>query len=535
MDYTPSVMPISTYIIVLLHNCIRFKKTVAFSHILSRIYLVVLCGFPQTISKGMEIIMKKYVSLFIVVVMLALALCSCSVNVESLNPYDYITLGDYEKFDLDDLVDSYVDARMALSEASTTFNLDWGYIIKFNLVTEIVGGDDKTTTYTRYEMLCSEGDKYQEFRMFEHSDNAYEMNFHSALMYDVTDADKQITNASLRNIKIGTAFDFTMTAPYVEDNPDLSGKKLRFTITPVEVIPPVYTDNDIINEINAFYAKYPQTLKFVEMGCIVTANIEGKIDGQSYDGGKIENITFTVGCSGYPEEFDEKIVGAATSAVRKFDITYPADWTDENLAGKTVSFSFKATDIYSLNSPVVNNTKYKSLYELKEALRFNYYVTYKLIELVYDRSTLNKNHSGLNKEYAAYFKNVADDMVNQFMEYSEYHGTKYNRDEAIIQMYGSKEAYNEYINSNAAESVKETFVCWALAEKLGIKYTEDDYKKDFAEFAEAYNTMHETEYSDSKIEQICNKNLLKMFFLEDLVCRELCKKVEGFERLSFID
>ena len=52
--------------------------------------------------------MKKIVSLLIVVALAAATLCGCgSVDVKSINPLDYITLGDYESFDLAQLTEMY--------------------------------------------------------------------------------------------------------------------------------------------------------------------------------------------------------------------------------------------------------------------------------------------------------------------------------------------------------------------------------------------------------------------------------------------
>ena len=73
----------------------------------------------------------------------------------------------------------------------------------------------------------------------------------------------------------------------------------------------------------------------------------------------------------------------------------------------------------------------------------------------------------------------------------------------------------------------ETFACYAVAEKYGVSYTSDDYAKDLAEMAADYNETNGTNYSASKIEKLYNKNILKLIFIETLVCEKIAANLDG--------
>ena len=478
--------------------------------------------------------MKKFIALFLVFATAAVILCGCgNFNVKSINPYDYVTVGDYKNFSIDDFKKAYEEEREAMASEMTSFNVDWGYTVVFNIVCEIIGGDDKTATYTKYEKYCHEGDDTMTINIYENTEDAYRSTFDSAFVYDVTEADGMSTSANLRTIKIGTAFDFTLTEPYSPENPEISGKKVRFTVTPVKVLPPVYDDNDILESLNSFYDKYPAEPNSASIGDIVSADIEGTIGGELRDGLKYDGRTFVLGCSEYPASFDEQLVGLIKGGRREFSVTFPADWPNADLAGETVDFSVKITEITSYNKPIKDNTKYASLYELKEALRLELFVEFEIMNVVYDRSELKSVPKGLYDEYLKHIKASTEDNIKEYMKSFTQSGTTVSRDDVIKTIWGSEEEYEKYIEYNATQTTMQTLVCYAVVDELGIEYTDAMYKEDLAEFVSAYNLNYQSDYSASKVESICNKNVLKLIFLEQKACEVLASKIDGFPVLDF--
>lgn len=478
--------------------------------------------------------MKKIIALFLVVATTALILCGCgNFNVKSIDPEDYVTVGDYENFSIDEFKAAYEAKREELAADMTSFNVDWGYTVVFNIVCEIIGGDDKTATYTKYAEYCHEGSDTMTINVYENTEDSYRANFDSAFVYNITDADNISTSSKLRSVKIGTAFDFTLTEPYNAEKPEISGKKVRFTVTPVKVLPPVYDDEYILDDLEAFYKKYSSEPNSVSMGDIVTANIEGTVGGELRDGLKYDGRTFVVGCSEYPAAFDEQLIGCSNGLRRTFSVEFPADWPNADLAGQTVDFAVRVTSITSFNKPIKENTEYASLYELKEALRLELFAEYEIMSKVYERSTLKDVPKGLYNEYYKYFKKTNEKDIKESIEIFSQSGTTVSRSDVIETVWGSEEKYEEYVEETAKKAVLETLVCYYVVDKLGIKYTDEMYKADLAEFADAYNSSYQTEYSDAKVEKECNKNMLLLIFMEQKASEVLVSRIDGLPVLDF--
>ena len=477
--------------------------------------------------------MKKFIALFLVVATAALVLCGCgSFNVKSINPKDYVTVGNYDKFTLDEFKEAYEAKREELAAETDTYNVDWGYTVKFNIVCEIIGGDEKTVTYTKYADYCHEGDDTMTINIYEDTENAYNANFDSAFVYNVTDADGDLASEKARNIKIGTAFDFTLTEPYNPEKPEISGKKVRFTVTPLKVLPPVYDDEYIIDTLNKFYEKHTAQPNSVSMGDIVLADIEGTVDGELREGLKYDGRTFVVGSSEYPIAFDEALVGCILGGRREFSVEFPTDWPNADLAGQTVDFSVRVSAITSYNKPVKDNTKYASLYELKEALRFELFIDYEIMNKIYDRSTLNSVPKALYNEYYKYFKKTNENEIKNSIAIYSQSGTKVSRKDVVETVWGSEAKYEEYLKSTAEDTVLQTLVCYAVVDELGIEFTDEMYKENLKLFAEEYNESNLTDYSESKIESICNKNILRLIFMEEKASDVRMAKIDGLPVLE---
>lgn len=489
---------------------------------------------PRNFERNGKLKMKKFIALFLVFATAAVIFCGCgNFNVKSIDPLDYVKVGDYTNFSLEDFKKAYENEREDMAEDMTTFNVDWGYTIVFNQVCEIIGGDDKTATYTRFPALCFEGDDTKTINIYEFTEDAYKSTFDSALVYNVTDADDIATSSKPRDIKIGTAFDFTLTLPYNPTDPVISGKKVRYTITPVKVLPPVYDDRQIVDSITDFFTKYPADQNTASIGNIVTADIEGTVNGELRDGLKYDGRTFVLGCSEYPAQFDEQLVGLVKGGRREFSVTFPTDWPNTDLAGETVDFSVKINDMANFSKAVRENSDYSSLYEFKEALRLELFVEFEIMNTVYERSELIKAPKGLYNEYYKYFKDVSEENISNGIKSFSQSGTAVSRDDIIKEVWGNEEGYAKYLDEIANQTVKQTLVCYAVCDALKIEYTDAMYKADLADFASEYNSRNQTSYSDSKVERICTKNMLLLIFMEQKACEELSKTLDGFPVIDF--
>ncbi|MBC5783044.1 trigger factor [Ramlibacter sp. USB13] len=99
----------------------------------------------------------------------------------------------------------------------------------------------------------------------------------------------------------------------------------------------------------------------VDAGDRVTVDFEGKIDGETFAGGKAEDFQFMVGEGQMLKEFDDSVRGMKAGESKTFPLAFPADYHGKDVAGKTADFMVTVKKIESANLPEVNEAFAKSL------------------------------------------------------------------------------------------------------------------------------------------------------------------------------
>jgi trigger factor len=64
----------------------------------------------------------------------------------------------------------------------------------------------------------------------------------------------------------------------------------------------------------------------------------GRIDGETFEGGSSDHAHVTVGSGEFIPGFEEQLVGMKKGETREITVTFPADYQQEQLAGKTAQF-----------------------------------------------------------------------------------------------------------------------------------------------------------------------------------------------------
>ena len=88
-----------------------------------------------------------------------------------------------------------------------------------------------------------------------------------------------------------------------------------------------------------------ETPKAVEDGDIAVIDFEGFIDGVAFEGGKAEKFNLKVGSNSFIPGFEEQVLGMNYGEEKTIIITFPKDYSSEDLAGKEASFTVKLNEI----------------------------------------------------------------------------------------------------------------------------------------------------------------------------------------------
>jgi len=187
-----------------------------------------------------------------------------------------------------------------------------------------------------------------------------------------------------------------VSQPQVADLHLQEGEPLRFKAS-FEVMPEIKVSGykELRAEkpdINVTDEEVEQTLNGLREQHATYAPIEGRaladgdfaqvsLDGQPKDGdGKpvhMDEILVEVGGKNTMPEFTENLRGASAGAERTFEVTYPADASDQRLAGKTFRYTVRVHSIKQKSLPELNDGfakelgEFASLDEVKKRIREN--------------------------------------------------------------------------------------------------------------------------------------------------------------------
>ncbi len=128
---------------------------------------------------------------------------------------------------------------------------------------------------------------------------------------------------------------------------------IQVTAEPVEV-----TDDDVkavIEQLRHQHATWEPVERPVELGDLVTLNIQSTIEGKPFIGQKgfqyhvLAEVAFPM------PGFAEQLVATEKNKEKEFKLSFPADFSQKELAGKEVSFKVEVTEIKHEVLPEVNN------------------------------------------------------------------------------------------------------------------------------------------------------------------------------------
>ena len=93
----------------------------------------------------------------------------------------------------------------------------------------------------------------------------------------------------------------------------------------------------------------------------VTIDFEGKIDGETFSGGKAEAFQFIIGEGQMLEQFDKAVRGMKVGDNKTFPLQFPEDYHGKDVAGKEADFLVTMKKIEAQNLPELSEAFVQSL------------------------------------------------------------------------------------------------------------------------------------------------------------------------------
>jgi trigger factor len=123
-------------------------------------------------------------------------------------------------------------------------------------------------------------------------------------------------------------------------------------------------DEDIdkaIDRLRAANLRYAPKEGAAEKGDRLIIDFVGKIDGEAFPGGSTEDAPILLGSGNFIPGFEEGLMGSKPGEEREVAATFPDNYQEKTLAGKTAQFEVKVKDVAAPETPPLNEDFAKGL------------------------------------------------------------------------------------------------------------------------------------------------------------------------------
>lgn len=144
------------------------------------------------------------------------------------------------------------------------------------------------------------------------------------------------------------------------------------------------TDADVEAEITRTRERNSRTIDVTDRAAkledSVNIDFDGSVDGVAFDGGKAEKFDLKLGSGQFIPGFEDQVVGHNIGDEFDVNVTFPADYHAENLAGKAAVFKVKLNGIKETELPAADDEFAKDVSEFNTFAEYSADVRAKLQE-----------------------------------------------------------------------------------------------------------------------------------------------------------
>ena len=259
-----------------------------------------------------------------------------------------------------------------------------------------------------------------------------------------------------------------------------------------------------------------------------TVNIDyvGRIDGVAFDGGdtKGSGADLTLGSGTYIDTFEDQIVGHTPGETFDVTVTFPEDYSKEDLNGKEAVFETTLNYIKESVTPELTDDWVKE--NLGESMSLNSVDELKAFvksTMLYDNQASDVYTALHDKaSYADELPQTALDYYRDVLLYRIYtNAQKYGTDMNTLlssgmmgSSYDSVDAYLADANDSIKSITQHALLMQAVAEKTGFKCDTATMNADFGRY---YGTTDPSQYISAYGENYIKMNVLQSDVMQSLI------------------
>ena len=125
-------------------------------------------------------------------------------------------------------------------------------------------------------------------------------------------------------------------------------------------------DADVLGELETLRQRHAQLVEEPDAtpagdGHVLKVDFVGRIDGETFEGGSGRDVEVELGSERFLPGFAEQLAGATAGDEREVRVTFPADYGNEELAGKEAVFAVQVASVQRRDVPELDDEFAKDL------------------------------------------------------------------------------------------------------------------------------------------------------------------------------
>jgi trigger factor len=219
---------------------------------------------------------------------------------------------------------------------------------------------------------------------------------------------------------------------------------------------------------------------------------EGFMDGVPFEGGKGENYELVLGSGTFIPGFEQQVQGMLAGEERDIELTFPADYKAEELAGKPAVFKVKLRDLKEKILPELDDefakdvSEFDTLEEYKNSIRDRIKLTKESeADAAFETAVLDKVVEGMECDMPeAMFEQFVDSSVENYSRQLAQYGME-------LGMYlnmsgGTMEQLRESMRPNAERQARYSVAVDEVVRLENIEAGDDEVEAEYKARAEQY-------------------------------------------------
>lgn len=256
------------------------------------------------------------------------------------------------------------------------------------------------------------------------------------------------------------------------------------------------TDADLEAEINKVREQNARTITVedrpVQDKDMTVIDFEGFVDGETFEGGKAEDYSLTIGSHSFIDTFEEQLIGKNIGEEVEVNVTFPEEYHAKELAGKPAMFKVTVKEIKVKELPELDDdfaqdvSDCETLEEYKDTLREE-------IQSRKEDAAKNAKEDAVIEAIIEDAKmDIPDPMVDtQVRQMAEDFARRISQQGISLEQYFqftgmNPEGFLEQMKPQAMKRIQSRLVLEAVVAAEGIKATEEEIEKEMSDMAEAY-------------------------------------------------